>query len=292
MKEFFRKIGTIPGHLKGLWKNASAKDLYRVFRYVKPISWKDALVAIAQRNNPKVFTFTEFGSISIQAIRICDNFTCHEVEKGIFKWTFQGNNFFGTKNHFEAYIYEFCSGAYDKMYCINWSDKRVLDIGAYSGDTAKYFLAKGAKKIVLVEPVPDNLLAIRYNVKIDKQKTELIEGGLHTHNETFIITSEAPFGDMGFGMRKGTFTLSCQGFTIEALLNKKPFDVVKVDCEGGEEALVEAEDKVLQSVPYWIIETHHPKIYEKIENKFKQAGFKQVKNLELSPDVSLLHYQK
>jgi len=42
----------------------------------------------------------------------------------------------------------------EEMYgCVNVNDKIVIDIGAYIGDTALYFIHRGARKVYVFEPV-------------------------------------------------------------------------------------------------------------------------------------------
>jgi len=51
------------------------------------------------------------------------------------------------------------------------------------------------------------------------------------------------------------------------------FDVVKVDCEGCEQYLLDVPNNILRKVPYWVIECHNAKIFMDLASKFSSAGF-------------------
>jgi hypothetical protein len=116
-------------------------------------------------------------------------------------------------------------------------DKVVLDIGADYGTTADYFLAGGAKLVVAVES--DDLYARQLAV-LGCERPGLI--ALHRH-----VGSKEDFQEF---------------FHLYAP------DVVKVDCEGCECALLELDDEWFARPAVYAIETHGPEQARRDGNPF------------------------
>jgi Methyltransferase FkbM domain len=94
-------------------------------------------------------------------------------------------------------------------------------------------------------------------------------------------------------MKQGQHQLRCQGTAIQDILNKhRPIDVIKIDCEGGEEHLLGMTEKEIRSVPYWIIETHSLHLHQAIIKKFCENDFSIAYDSALAPSVNLLHFIK
>lgn len=115
--------------------------------------------------------------------------------------------------------------------------KVVLDIGADYGTTADYFLAGRAKLVVAVES--DDLFARQLAV-LAWERPGLI--ALHRH-----VSSAEDF---------------------QELFRRYLPDVVKVDCEGCECALLELDDEWFSRPALYAIETHGPEQARRDGNPF------------------------
>jgi hypothetical protein len=98
---------------------------------------------------------------------------------------------------------------------------------------------------------------------------------------------------LGYGLSEGQYTIECRATTFSQILTTTPaIDVMKVDCEGGEKHLKFVENALIQSVPYWIIETHSSTIYREILNKFMDCDFKLLQVFSIAANINLLHFEK
>jgi hypothetical protein len=143
--------------------------------------------------------------------------------------------------------------------------KVVLDIGADYGTTADYFLAGRAKLVVAVE---SNDLFAQQLTLLAGERPGLV--ALHRH-----VTSKEDFREL---------------FQLYAP------DVVKVDCEGCECALLELDDEEFSQPALYAIETHGPEqakrdgnpfpfgdanaLYVAFVQKFHQCGYEVVRDIQ------------
>jgi len=130
----------------------------------------------------------------------------------------------------------------------SFKDKVILDIGADWGTTAIFFLKKGAKKIIAVEPADPR---IGHFAKLEEYWKD--------YPEILIpISCEIPDTPQNFE---------------KYIRDYKP-DIVKIDCEGCEKALLSVDKKLIEMVPEYLIEIHkgwlHP---DKNQNDALQYEF-------------------
>jgi rhamnosyltransferase len=103
--------------------------------------------------------------------------------------------------------------------------KTVLDIGADYGSTVSYFLEKGAMKVIAVEPDADLFAQLVSNYGDDDDVVTL----------KMKVTKPDDFEEL--------------------ILRFSP-DLIKTDCEGCETLLAQVDEKILEKVPEYLIETH------------------------------------
>ena len=120
---------------------------------------------------------------------------------------------------------------------IDCADKMVLDIGADYGATADFFLRQGARLVVAVE---SNAELAKQLAILATERSGLI--ALHQH-----VTSADDF---------------------RVLFDTWDPEVVKVDCEGCECALLELEDSWFSRPALYAVETHGPEQAERDGNPF------------------------
>jgi FkbM family methyltransferase len=150
--------------------------------------------------------------------------------------------------------------------------KVVLDVGGFEGESAVYFWGKGAKKIVIYEPVTAHVEAIKKNVALNSIEAEIHPSGIGNQDGTQTIHFNQT--DPGFGiLSKGAKTTEIEVSDVSRVIVESGAQIGKFDCEGAEESLVGVPADILQKIPYYIIEVHSLKIKDAILEKFLGAGF-------------------
>ncbi len=179
--------------------------------------------------------------------------------------------------------------------------KVVVDVGANIGDTAVYFMANGAEKVIAFEPFPDLLKIARLNVRQNglESRVELVEAGVggvtgavrvsgadSTHSGGSQLTGsespqapesrpggatpESPAGVARPESQAGSIRLISLSDVAEKYALSDA--VLKVDCEGAEYGiLLDADKSVLRKFSTIMLEYHYG--YENLLKKLQSAGF-------------------
>lgn len=133
----------------------------------------------------------------------------------------------------------------EKQYGVaDYKNKVVLDVGAYVGDTLLYFLDKGAKFVIAVEPSNKYANELMRNAMLNK-----IDSGRFT-----VVRSS--YGKLSICDFLNTFG---------------SIDVAKFDCEGCEVYLT--KDPCINKVPEYIIEHHSGDILIELTKRFNSEGY-------------------
>ena len=154
-------------------------------------------------------------------------------------------------------------------------DKTIIDIGACTGDTSIYFALKGAKKIIAVEPFPNNFEILKKNItenKFDELIIPILGACGYLKKEISINPN------LHDGMRSILHEFS-DGIKISTITLQdiiKDFDVsdaiLKLDCEGCEyETILNSSSEILQKFTDIQIEYHNG--YQNLEKKLLSVGF-------------------
>ena len=96
-------------------------------------------------------------------------------------------------------IVQVIEGVYDGF---DYNDSVVLDIGGFIGDTALFFIAKGAKKVIVYEPVPENADEIIRNAAINGLSGRVIVKPFAvTDTDGYIeVIKSKDYGTVGFSV--------------------------------------------------------------------------------------------
>ncbi len=284
------KIKKIPKYFFALLTEVPLKDLYLIFKYVK---CKHLLRALAGRakKRPAGIELRDPSFHEILFLSEVRGYRKELVDEDLYRWEVHGKNYYATHIQFEELFLEYLAGIFTDIYAFDWTQKTVLDIGGFIGDSALYFLANGAKHCVICEPLPENVKALHHNLQHHVEKITIIQKALALEEGLVTLYSNCPQGSAEFGRMKGNHQVKCEGTTILTLLQRDRFDVVKLDCEGAEECLLPIAEEVLRSVPYWIIETHGSEIHQNILNKFERSRFEKTRDAVITPTVHVLHFQ-
>jgi FkbM family methyltransferase len=164
--------------------------------------------------------------------------------------------------------------------------KVVLDIGGFQGETAVLFALAGAKKIVVYEPVPDNVYFIKKNAELNHINVEVHDAGIGSEDSAIKIQP---------GLNEDYFYRSTQPFDMKIrnvanVISESKADVAKIDCEGAEICLVNVPSEVLRLVPCYFIELHGEEVRKVVTEKFLASGFRIAKNSVKSPSLSVVTF--
>ncbi|ACB39454.1 FkbM family methyltransferase [Pyrobaculum neutrophilum] len=160
------------------------------------------------------------------------------------------------------------------------SARRVLDVGAYIGETALLFAERGAERVYAYEPVPKFFSVLRDVVEYNG-----LGGVVEMYNlgvgggGRIRVGLEGP----GTGLREGDLEIATMPWG--EVLRRHGVDLAKVDCEGCEWWLMAQPCEVLRSVPQWLVEIHGPAA--PLIEKFSGCGFSGVKVADLAYLISL-----
>jgi FkbM family methyltransferase len=120
---------------------------------------------------------------------------------------------------------------------LNVKDKNVLDIGAFVGDSAIYFILKGAKKVYAIEPHPDAYNEMIENIKLNNMEDKIIpiNTGIN-YEKDYIIVSTTTFNTQGALLKPEGNGIKISAGKLSDIIEKYNIDaqVLKMDCEGCE----------------------------------------------------------
>lgn len=194
---------------------------------------------------------------------------------GIYEWRFGARKIYATETQIIATCGEYLSGAFTKIYPLDFNGKIVLDIGGFNGDTAMYFIENGAKHVICYEALAENIETARLNLECYKGKVEL--------HKAFICDREgdrdirtAQRGEAGFREHaEGRDTTSVHCMPLSEALSHDA-DIVKMDCEGCEYYLAGVSDSLVGKFPLWVVEFHldaeRHALFGEVLNKFYRNG--------------------
>ena len=130
---------------------------------------------------------------------------------------------------------------FEKEYPVSVEGRKVLDIGAYIGDTPIYWMSKGARKVYAVEPVPEHYELLSLNAKGLPIVPILGSVGCKVPRIPELIGS-AIYGEHGLSYKKiGKISgwIDVPQYSLIELVDKYDPDVIKIDCEGCEHYILD-----------------------------------------------------
>jgi len=170
---------------------------------------------------------------------------------------------------------DICAVFFEQVYdFLPVSDKVVIDIGANIGDSSIYFALKGAKKVIAIEPFPQNYRLAKKNIELNKlnDKIDLLLCGC-SNNQGFLVVGEEKVG-AGSNLKKSISGTKIPLITLADLVSKYEIysAVLKLDCEGCEyDSIMTADESILSKFTHIQIEYHYG--YKNLKNKLENCGF-------------------
>jgi FkbM family methyltransferase len=154
----------------------------------------------------------------------------------------------------------------DRQYAwLNVEGKLVLDLGANVGDSALYFIQRGATKVFAYEPLPHFFEQARHNAELNGVTLDLYQTGAAASPE---VRDVDPHNWSLFPSVTGAkVTLEPIG---EILARLPPGELVcKVDIEGSEYEVLAVAD--LRRASQWLVEYHAG--VQNLADLFRNQGF-------------------
>jgi FkbM family methyltransferase len=174
----------------------------------------------------------------------------------------------------------FAMGLYDVPEVLSSLKGRdVIDVGASAGDTALYFVLKGARKVIALEPLPNVAKCADENVRLSgaTDKVKVLNAAL-SDEPVSVPCNYDMLSSRYFSTLKGSGPCKVPGVTLGYLLNMvdDPY-LLKMDCEGCEaQVILGPEREKLRAFEHIILETH-PHITgvsdERLLTSLKELGF-------------------
>lgn len=194
----------------------------------------------------------------------------------------------GQKIQFDSYdgimnMVEFFS----EYECLYVKGKTVLDIGLYRGESALYFLLKGAQKVLAIEPNKEHYLHATETVRKNGFSNKIDIRNVGLGNEVHEFDSRSG------GLEAGPLW-SMEDFQKWVAGNKeKDRDLVmKIDCEGCEYVLYKRPEFVAEwknlGLKEFVMEYHEGDILTLVEN-WRSNGFYVYRIVQKSNDCGIIH---
>jgi FkbM family methyltransferase len=152
--------------------------------------------------------------------------------------------------------------------------RQVLDVGASIGDSAAYFAARGAAKVVAVEPWPRTYLHLARNVVRNGFGATIVavHSGVGHPGEVRIDAEQS--GSAAHQVLSANAGATVPIRTLEQLTDEFGITdgILKMDCEGSEyAAILEASPAVLRRFSHLMMEYHYG--YRNLKRQLEAAGF-------------------
>jgi len=229
-----------------------------------------------------------------------------DIENTRHKWHVCGQAFY-TRCHNIPDLNSLYEVFVAKLYEKSQKYKIVLDIGGYLGESAIYFAQRGAEKVVVAEPSPANISLMKENITLSKWRDKIDILPVAISSETgysFLITDDYSFPahhliehhefmKMYIDEIYEKKEIKVEVWSFEKIINfigHEEIDLVKMDCEGSEYAIMlENKEDLLQKVRYYIIEYHNGA--DKIIQKLTNMGYN-IQNLQRGDKMGLLYAEK
>lgn len=200
-------------------------------------------------------------------------------------------------NQFEAIMLieeVFLQNSYNKF---DIKNKIIMNIGGYTGDTAIFYISKGAEKVYVYEINKQLFKILEKNIKINHLEKKIIayNMGISNKKKQAIFYLDKHVGSSGifksrYDNREVIDKYSVELYPFNEIL-KEPIDILHMDCEGCEYDVLELilKHNLINKIKEGIILEGHD-IDEKRNIKYlisilEKLGFNNVHQVGTSPAI-------
>lgn len=177
------------------------------------------------------------------------------------------------------------------MYNYDFTDKVVLDVGGFQGESAVFFSKMGAKKVIIYEPVIAHHKLIKKNITLNHIDSEIHDEGIGNRNGTQTIRYEKIDTTLGL-FDNGQYKIEIKIKDVANVIEESGADMAKFDCEGAEKSLIHVPSAILRRIELYIIETHSPEIRRAIIDKFEASNFSIEKETQMGTQLSVIFFKR
>ncbi|MCX8163090.1 MAG: FkbM family methyltransferase [Candidatus Micrarchaeota archaeon] len=295
MFNLIKKIKKIPKFLELVFKYVKLESIVDVF--ISKIFWIPRQIKFKDGSE----AFFSITYSHLPALPSKKNLVDEKYK--IYCWEIAGRKFYSTIEQVSSITLLAITKDIDVYYAADYKNKKVLDVGGHIGDSAMYFLDKGAAFVDIYEPVEQNIISMKLNLaNYPKEKYKINQLAVcNKEGELSFTTLDFP-GSPSFGSsfflkplaeffkpKVEKYSFSCVSF--KKILTENHYDIAKIDCEGCEKYLLELDQKTLTKIPIWLIEVHSKELEKNILEKFKQAGFKSTTMEKSIPDLGTYKFE-
>lgn len=155
------------------------------------------------------------------------------------------------------------------------NEKTVIDVGANIADSGIYFAVMGARRVIALEPFPQNYAIAKKNIMLNNLsgKIDLLLAGFSSETTDIIVDPHEQSNALS-RLTPYKNGIKVPLYTLEDLLIRASSEqlVLKVDCEGCEyESFLSVPTEVLKKFSHIQIEYHHG--YRDLKDKLEKSGF-------------------
>ncbi|MGH9867810.1 MAG: FkbM family methyltransferase [Candidatus Polarisedimenticolia bacterium] len=151
----------------------------------------------------------------------------------------------------------------------------VVDLGANIGLTSLWLARQyGPRRIIAVEPSPENARLVRRNLSLNGVAASVIEAAVGPEDGTALFNSSSDSNMGQLGSQGKPVTMISMASLLREHAAGEPVALMKMDIEGGEQALLTSHTEWLARIPAIVAEFHPDRVdYPGLIERLKAAGF-------------------
>jgi FkbM family methyltransferase len=184
---------------------------------------------------------------------------------------------------------------YGEYVLLDVKGKDIVDVGAYVGDSAIYFVLKGARRVFAVEPHPGAYTEMLDNIKLNNMEKVIIpiNAGLASRPGSMCVENVDISHTGGTYHRPGDCINAVPAMTLGELMGRFGVDpndaVLKMDCEGCEFDVILNDYDHVRLFRELILE-YHPRFVNKSLNDLLKVLGKDYKcDIRGNEDLGIMH---
>lgn len=178
-----------------------------------------------------------------------------------------------------------------KEYIGDYRNQTVLDVGGFQGESAVFFALRGAKKVIIYEPLAKNIEFIKKNIDLNHVNAEIHDSGVDCKEGRKTVgydQVDENFSINSHGSQKTEIKLQ----DVSKVIDESHADLAKFDIEGAETCLLGVSNQILRAIKNYIFEVHGSKVRSQIVDKFEDAGFKLSKEKITGSELSVIYFER